>query len=116
MARINVRYFFFQAEDGIRDDLVTGVQTCALPIYRQTSINRASTINHGLSPLSSSFILSSMKVQSGYQVDLSADSNLPLLPEHWAVVDVKTSKRRHQLELIPFTLTYLLECSVCTAI
>src|SRR5258708_3762489 len=23
----------FQAEDGIRDDLVTGVQTCALPIY-----------------------------------------------------------------------------------
>src|SRR5438552_5864874 len=25
--------FFFQAEDGIRDDLVTGVQTCALPIW-----------------------------------------------------------------------------------
>src|SRR5205823_10932659 len=25
--------FFFQAEDGIRDKLVTGVQTCALPIY-----------------------------------------------------------------------------------
>src|SRR5258708_30868594 len=24
--------FFFQAEDGIRDDLVIGVQTCALPI------------------------------------------------------------------------------------
>src|SRR6266536_4973852 len=27
-------FFFFQAEDGIRDPLVTGVQTCALPIYR----------------------------------------------------------------------------------
>src|SRR5690606_41132369 len=26
-------YFFFQAEDGIRDFHVTGVQTCALPIY-----------------------------------------------------------------------------------
>src|SRR5260363_347381 len=26
------RCFFFQAEDGIRYDLVTGVQTCALPI------------------------------------------------------------------------------------
>src|SRR5438128_7831308 len=25
--------FFFQAEDGIRDATVTGVQTCALPIY-----------------------------------------------------------------------------------
>src|SRR5256885_7246787 len=27
-------YFFFQAEDGIRDYKVTGVQTCALPIWR----------------------------------------------------------------------------------
>src|SRR5690348_17373158 len=26
-------FFFFQAEDGIRDGRVTGVQTCALPIY-----------------------------------------------------------------------------------
>src|SRR5690554_7743785 len=26
-------FFFFQAEDGIRDADVTGVQTCALPIY-----------------------------------------------------------------------------------
>src|SRR5947208_2347984 len=29
--------FFFQAEDGIRDDLVTGVQTCALPISGTTT-------------------------------------------------------------------------------
>src|SRR5207244_7620178 len=29
-----IGYVFFQAEDGIRDDLVTGVQTCALPIYQ----------------------------------------------------------------------------------
>src|SRR6266496_1315016 len=28
------RFFFFQAEDGIRDLYVTGVQTCALPIWR----------------------------------------------------------------------------------
>src|SRR5205085_4219408 len=28
-----VTFFFFQAEDGIRDLTVTGVQTCALPIY-----------------------------------------------------------------------------------
>src|SRR2546429_2144260 len=26
-------FFFFQAEDGIRDVAVTGVQTCALPIF-----------------------------------------------------------------------------------
>src|SRR5699024_11651873 len=30
--------FFFQAEDGIRDRNVTGVQTCALPIYFQVSV------------------------------------------------------------------------------
>src|SRR2546427_10556393 len=28
-----VLFFFFQAEDGIRDLTVTGVQTCALPIW-----------------------------------------------------------------------------------
>src|SRR6266436_8644887 len=28
-------FFFFQAEDGIRDVAVTGVQTCALPISRE---------------------------------------------------------------------------------
>src|SRR6476660_3650036 len=33
-------FFFFQAEDGIRDDLVTGVQTCALPIWATTSAGR----------------------------------------------------------------------------
>src|SRR5688500_13844458 len=30
-------YFFFQAEDGIRDYKVTGVQTCALPIFQGTA-------------------------------------------------------------------------------
>src|SRR5207302_7200518 len=29
----NPAFFFFQAEDGIRDFHVTGVQTCALPIF-----------------------------------------------------------------------------------
>src|SRR3712207_7372380 len=30
--------FFFQAEDGIRDIGVTGVQTCALPIYDPVAV------------------------------------------------------------------------------
>src|SRR2546429_6926814 len=34
----DVYRFFFQAEDGIRDVAVTGVQTCALPIYHAFSI------------------------------------------------------------------------------
>src|SRR5207244_7876932 len=32
-AQMCTSFFFLQAEDGIRDDLVTGVQTCALPIW-----------------------------------------------------------------------------------
>src|SRR5699024_11367635 len=31
---LHVMFFFFQAEDGIRDRNVTGVQTCALPIWK----------------------------------------------------------------------------------
>src|SRR5260370_26972787 len=34
MVLICVIFFFFQAEDGIRDSSVTGVQTCALPIFK----------------------------------------------------------------------------------
>src|SRR5690349_22366440 len=64
-------FFFFQAEDGIRDLYVTGVQTCALPIYapggdapdpaaraaapggsRRTG-NRARSMNRGSAPRSS---------------------------------------------------------------
>src|SRR5205085_8510928 len=33
-------FFFFQAEDGIRDLTVTGVQTCALPIFSAHRVKR----------------------------------------------------------------------------
>src|SRR5688572_32654234 len=36
-------FFFFQAEDGIRDLTVTGVQTCALPISRYSNVPSAPT-------------------------------------------------------------------------
>src|SRR5688572_33340674 len=36
-------FFFFQAEDGIRDLTVTGVQTCALPIWSAPSALAASS-------------------------------------------------------------------------
>src|SRR3712207_7020213 len=40
---------FFQAEDGIRDIGVTGVQTCALPIYRpSTTIDFEIPTRYGL--------------------------------------------------------------------
>ena len=37
-----VWFFFFQAEDGIRDYDVTGVQTCALPIWLLAGMHKAS--------------------------------------------------------------------------
>src|SRR5690349_23241770 len=39
-------FFFFQAEDGIRDLYVTGVQTCALPIYRAFAGARLAARGH----------------------------------------------------------------------
>src|SRR5438270_9586083 len=41
-------FFFFQAEDGIRDLTVTGVQTCALPISH--GARSTSTKQHSLGP------------------------------------------------------------------
>src|SRR5258708_21047378 len=42
--------FFFQAEDGIRDDLVTGVQTCALPISELPAGSSVTNFLAGLPP------------------------------------------------------------------
>src|SRR5205823_7899888 len=40
--------FFFQAEDGIRDKLVTGVQTCALPIFDKVEATDRYTVKVAL--------------------------------------------------------------------
>src|SRR5207302_6248429 len=39
-------FFFFQAEDGIRDFHVTGVQTCALPIFSRACAPRPAVGAH----------------------------------------------------------------------
>src|SRR5688500_19714200 len=39
-------FFFFQAEDGIRDYKVTGVQTCALPICPETMLGDTGVAVH----------------------------------------------------------------------
>src|SRR5699024_5757754 len=60
--------FFFQAEDGIRDRNVTGVQTCALPIFSATSkdILDAGTAVHMFTgsgnPLSSAAALETISI------------------------------------------------------
>src|SRR5258708_17247281 len=46
---VDLYFFFFQAEDGIRDDLVTGVQTCALPILPDSCAAMARSARGSLS-------------------------------------------------------------------
>ena len=46
MSVVILFFFFFQAEDGIRDWSVTGVQTCALPICRVESIGIETELNY----------------------------------------------------------------------
>ena len=41
-------FFFFQAEDGIRDYKVTGVQTCALPILNSVPVTAWFHLNIGM--------------------------------------------------------------------
>src|SRR2546426_9499283 len=56
-------FFFFQAEDGIRDYKVTGVQTCALPILVRTAVDEgfkhamSAIIDSNVSTLLTAFIL-----------------------------------------------------------
>src|SRR5205823_6771163 len=76
--------FFFQAEDGIRDKLVTGVQTCALPIsgvyVRATEIcvltrvqaNRQSFIRNAVGPAALGSY--AVRTRSGQAASQEADS------------------------------------------
>src|SRR5256885_9599135 len=44
---VSFLFFFFQAEDGIRDYKVTGVQTCALPTCPPSCVRAAVLRSHG---------------------------------------------------------------------
>src|SRR5206468_6717428 len=55
-------FFFFQAEDGIRDLIVTGVQTCALPICSRTVARRAAT--RSIDSASSRFAISATSARN----------------------------------------------------
>src|SRR2546430_11524223 len=53
---ISVSFFFFQAEDGIRDLTVTGVQTCALPILRRGKMTFHVRYGYSSSLLTADFV------------------------------------------------------------
>src|SRR5438034_9732380 len=63
-------FFFFQAEDGIRDHCVTGVQTCALPIYPATKRPRAGEYTAGWIKRGPSGVIGTNKPDAGETVAL----------------------------------------------
>src|SRR5256886_7861925 len=68
------RFFFFQAEDGIRDLTVTGVQTCALPISA-----RASTPSSGTAMRARSAIAPSNPLALVVFVTVAVSAQVPAL-------------------------------------
>src|SRR5207249_7097271 len=73
--------FFFQAEDGIRDRNVTGVQTCALPILERIEI-----------PFEGKKVVGYLQIPKG--------TNLPPVVIHWGGVDGWKEDRRSNSELL----------------
>src|SRR5688500_20054312 len=69
-------YFFFQAEDGIRDYKVTGVQMCALPIYLfgRLRARKADLRGPGLAGV----LVLGGNLQDPIRVDLEGDRDLQL--------------------------------------
>src|SRR5688572_32254284 len=82
-------FFFFQAEDGIRDLTVTGVQTCALPIFAAfvEGAARGSWPDYQLSALLMAVCVRGMS--SAETADLTA-----LMARSGRVLDLRSEERR----------------------
>src|SRR5438034_2325314 len=77
--------FFFQAEDGIRDHRVTGVQTCALPISNSNATTNGGTPSGDSSTpkaQTSDSGSSSVEVAAAISVSVVHASSLAILPDH----------------------------------
>src|SRR5690606_39494780 len=89
---------FFQAEDGIRDFHVTGVQTCALPIFRRvTGLMRPSPaltepLMSSDTPVRSRSPFRRPSTDDGPRASLK--QLLPFLLEHKGVLVVRSEERR----------------------
>src|SRR5256885_5097501 len=68
-----IRFFFFQAEDGIRDYKVTGVQTCALPISSFARVSSSSTTG-SIGNVGSCMRISSAALISGMNFEIGRAS------------------------------------------
>src|SRR5437868_12067623 len=82
-------FFFFQAEDGIRDRNVTGVQTCALPIFGVLEEQR-----RGVRRVERQAPLERTVQDDAERVDVGADVAVPPRPFGRAVLRRRSEERR----------------------
>src|SRR5437870_12869460 len=99
-------FFFFQAEDGIRDGHVTGVQTCALPILSASSTAAHRHFHDDLSELKAKLLTMSGEAQDplGRALDapLRRDAALPArtIPRDHAVDALEREIEQPLIELL----------------
>src|SRR3989475_722910 len=116
-------FFFFQAEDGIRDLTVTGVQTCALPIYyADLDVSTIDELPPGRTPIVTKLIADSRKdevierigaqVAEGRQVYWVC----PLIEESEALdLSNATATHAYLSEMLPGVMVGLLHSRMPTA-
>src|SRR5258708_8877298 len=84
--------FFFQGEGGIRDDLVTGVQTCALPISVEI---KAGVLDHLLDRMPRMHTFEPESLSSAVETEQAAvgdERNRPAWPVH--ILGIRSEERR----------------------
>ena len=92
-------FFFFQAEDGIRDSPVTGVQTCALPICKELRFNNE-PVRHKALDLIGDLALLGMPLQGHIIASKSGHAaNVELVKKIKKVYEKKILQRRFQKNL-----------------
>src|SRR6266496_5852049 len=86
-----VFFFFFQAEDGIRDLYVTGVQTCALPIFAAVEDARGDVASERVG---------TEDVPASGVPPLRPDRNAARLDRELSVGPYRDAARRHDVDLL----------------
>src|SRR3989449_2120840 len=92
-------FFFFQAEDGIRDVAVTGVQTCALPIFTTASFASAAKAPFSSAISRTSSISSSVSSGKRLTATTASSPNSRTIPR-WRRSEEHTSELQSRLHLV----------------
>src|SRR5690625_7412896 len=99
-------FFFFQAEDGIRDGHVTGVQTCALPILASTKVTITKPLIHSLSYwlingfVIVTFVLAILSKSAGTPSEIALKYENKALAEHLRQTEESLTELERQLHYI----------------